>query len=431
MISCRRLEYNHGPHAGAAATAPWACVVAAFAPWSVSVCVVGGGWCMWSLSVESIGLRARALHTTGGCLRRWGWRVPISLSLSLLLGAAGFCVIPGTHKQHDAFSARHPYSDEQGDFLPVPPDDPILQSRLPSGSTGYLLRAGAGDLILWDSRTIHCNGPALARPSHAPAGVAVPPPSKLLRLVGYVCMTPASWCPPTVRAKRAAAALELTTSTHWPHAFVPTGFRLPSMLPRTPADYSADEVRLILGNDSAWPAHLVRPRKVFGSLGGSRPSRLAAPPPVKAPKTAPTTASSKPAAAAAASAATAAARDRRPLGPRGPRVAPQPPPLPKICAKALGGGTAPAAPATALPSATSSAASTSRTTSRTTSSRTRSSTSSGPSLAPAEPPAARVEMAPPPRRNSSSKRLLGKLYEVIASPRVHQRSSASSSASRA
>lgn len=160
---------------------------------------------------------------------------------------------------HDEYSRRHPHADRQGDFLAVPEGDPIL--RCP----GYLVRADPGDLILWDSRTIHCNGPALYPPSSAPQGVAVPGPEDLLRLVGYVCCTPSHWAAPSVRVKRAKAALELTTSTHWPHAFVPTGFRPPWMPMRSKSDYSRDEVRLILGDTGCWP-------------GDSRPALQALPP---------------------------------------------------------------------------------------------------------------------------------------------------------
>ena len=169
----------------------------------------------------------------------------------------GFCVIPGSHRDHEAFSHRHPYADRQGDFLPVPEDDPILTS----GKRMVLLRADAGDLILWDSRTIHCNGPALRPPMEGRRkGAAVPSADALLRLVGYVCCTPAKWCPPSVMAKRAKAALEMTTSTHWPHAFVPTGYRPPWWKARTPADFTSAEVRLILGDKGAWPGQPT-PRK--------------------------------------------------------------------------------------------------------------------------------------------------------------------------
>ena len=168
----------------------------------------------------------------------------------------------GTHRLHDDYSRRHPYADRQGDFLPVPHGDPILRHQ------GYLLRADPGDLILWDSRTIHCNGPALHAPSDAPRDVPVPGPSELLRLVGYVCCTPASWCAPAAMAKRAKAALELTTSTHWPHAFVPTGYRPPWMAPRKPADYSRDEVRLILGDGGRWPGEKAAATAAVKPLSG-------------------------------------------------------------------------------------------------------------------------------------------------------------------
>jgi hypothetical protein len=64
---------------------------------------------------------------------------------------------------------------------------------------------------------------------------------------------PPQWCPTAVTRKRAEAALELTTTTHWPQAFVPTGYRLPWWKPRSPADYSREEVRLILGDEGKWP----------------------------------------------------------------------------------------------------------------------------------------------------------------------------------
>ena len=113
---------------------------------------------------------------------------------------AGFCVIPGSHKGHELFSMRHPSARAQGDFLLVPDGDPLLTNA----KGFYMLRAEPGDLILWDSRTIHCNGPALRAPESAPPEVRVPQqPNELLRLVGYVCCTPAAWCTPSVTFKRA------------------------------------------------------------------------------------------------------------------------------------------------------------------------------------------------------------------------------------
>ena len=141
----------------------------------------------------------------------------------------GFCVIPGSHKGHEAFSRRHPSAHAQGDFLIVPDGDPLLRDA----AGFHLLRVAPGDLILWDSRTIHCNCPALHPPEKAPKEAHVPrQPHELLRLVGYVCCTPAAWCTKQVLAKRAQAAIEKTTSTHWPHAFVPTVRATPSPVER-------------------------------------------------------------------------------------------------------------------------------------------------------------------------------------------------------
>ena len=160
------------------------------------------------------------------------------------------------------------------------------------------MRADPGDLILWDSRTIHCNSPAIHPPSDAPTGVDVPKASELLRLVGYVCCTPRAWCTPVVMKHRAKAALELTTSTHWPHAFVPTGYRPPWMPPRKPSDYSRDEVRLILGDGGRWP----------GEKADKAQERGAEKDEPKARKPSATAATMKPAAAAAP----AASGPRRP-----------------------------------------------------------------------------------------------------------------------
>lgn len=66
----------------------------------------------------------------------------------------GLVVIPGSHKCHEEVCSR--VADEsQGDFVIIPAQDCILQS------TARLVCAEAGDLILWDSRTVHCNTPAL------------------------------------------------------------------------------------------------------------------------------------------------------------------------------------------------------------------------------------------------------------------------------
>jgi len=47
-------------------------------------------------------------------------------------------------------------------------------------------------------------------------------PWALIRLVGYVCMTPAAFATPEVLRQRRRAVIDNVTSTHWPHVFTPT-----------------------------------------------------------------------------------------------------------------------------------------------------------------------------------------------------------------
>ena len=42
----------------------------------------------------------------------------------------------------------------RSDFVMMPHDDPLLVEK-----KAILVKAKAGDLLLWDSRTVHCNTP--------------------------------------------------------------------------------------------------------------------------------------------------------------------------------------------------------------------------------------------------------------------------------
>lgn len=75
----------------------------------------------------------------------------------------------------------------------------------------------AGDLILWDSRTVHCNTPCLDHP----APETGQPFKDLIRAVCYVCMTPKRWATNAVLAERRRAVVGLVGTTHWPHEFYP------------------------------------------------------------------------------------------------------------------------------------------------------------------------------------------------------------------
>lgn len=114
----------------------------------------------------------------------------------------GLTVVPGSHLRF-----AEVVEDQQNpgiDYATVQPYCPVLQ-QLPR----RLVCCQAGDLILWDSRTVHANAPAVEQP--------VAPGDRLLRAVAYICMTPASFAPADVLKGRRAAYEHRFSTSHWPH----------------------------------------------------------------------------------------------------------------------------------------------------------------------------------------------------------------------
>eukprot|EP01088_Endostelium_zonatum_P006215 TRINITY_DN1831_c0_g1_i1.p1 TRINITY_DN1831_c0_g1~~TRINITY_DN1831_c0_g1_i1.p1 ORF type:complete len:327 (-),score=68.06 TRINITY_DN1831_c0_g1_i1:76-1056(-) len=72
--------------------------------------------------------------------------------------------------------------------------------------------ADAGDMLLWDSRTIHCNTPARTSRKLPTDGSQLEP----RRLVAYVCMIPMNRLNKTIKEKRVQGYLQGATTTHWP-----------------------------------------------------------------------------------------------------------------------------------------------------------------------------------------------------------------------
>jgi len=138
-------------------------------------------------------------------------------------GTGGLVVVPGSHHHHDEFVEAQGGSR---DFVFVDQTAPGV-----AGVTMRLVVCRAGDLVLWDSRTVHCNSPAIGEPGADPGWAAgtvtpscearapapEPAPPGLLRAVGYVCMTPRSKASEEILCARRRAYEERRTTSHWPH----------------------------------------------------------------------------------------------------------------------------------------------------------------------------------------------------------------------
>lgn len=121
----------------------------------------------------------------------------------------GFAVIPGSHRFHEVVCRQAP---RKVDFVPILGEFPAEIKDLPR----ILVRAKAGDMIFWDSRTVHCNVPALTSvPKSYPRNETSTAHVELLRLVSYVCMQPKAMASEkAIETKRLAMIYKIPT-THW------------------------------------------------------------------------------------------------------------------------------------------------------------------------------------------------------------------------
>jgi len=119
----------------------------------------------------------------------------------------GLVVVPGSHRFHAQVLRR--YKTSEWNFIQLKVDDDVIAD---GGGGPRLVGAQAGDLVLWDSRTIHCNTLPL-KTDPLQRG------EELVRAVAYICMTPGAWCTEETLQKRKQAVEKLTTTTHWPHEY--------------------------------------------------------------------------------------------------------------------------------------------------------------------------------------------------------------------
>lgn len=117
----------------------------------------------------------------------------------------GLTVIPGSHLRFEEHATPDPFEE----YIPVHKEHPIWQGP------HRLVQMHAGDFVIWDSRTVHCNSPAMQTP--------IAPQDRLLRAVVYVCMTPRERATAEILKQRIDAYNLSKTTTHWPHKY-PNGF---------------------------------------------------------------------------------------------------------------------------------------------------------------------------------------------------------------
>lgn len=127
----------------------------------------------------------------------------------------GNVLIPKSHKDFVNIEKKYPERLSKVptsiDHFRYPPNDPLLAEDAPEKP--IMCHLEVGDLLLWDSRTIHCSAPSLKEPE------TMRP--ELLRAVSLICMMPRSKCPEEVRQRRKRAPLLLNSTTNWSNVWVP------------------------------------------------------------------------------------------------------------------------------------------------------------------------------------------------------------------
>lgn len=160
-------------------------------------------------------------------------------------GGGGFAVVPRSHSFFGLWRTDYPETvDSFGgdDYFEPPRDHPCLR-------TAVVPRTRPGDLVLWDSRTVHCSSPGPGPPDGGP---------RLARLVCYACLTPSERADGPCLERRRGAVRDGITTTHVPEKAESTermlrfypGLKLPIVSrPYLPPRLSGSQWQLV---DGSW-----------------------------------------------------------------------------------------------------------------------------------------------------------------------------------
>lgn len=120
----------------------------------------------------------------------------------------GLIVFPHTHLR---FQELVDLARRTKDFVAIPSMHSILDG---GRAVGRFIQCRAGDLVLWDSRLVHCNSPAFVD-GEGPTR----PSDDLLRIVAYVSMSPTTmirnYTLGQFQKQRKLIAQNNCTLTHW------------------------------------------------------------------------------------------------------------------------------------------------------------------------------------------------------------------------
>ena len=123
-----------------------------------------------------------------------------------------------TVENHECSEFYRDRLDELGgeDWLEIDPNDTILLQP----EKVISIELECGDMLLWDSRVVHCSHPP---PPGYEAFHFQEPTRHLFRLAALVTMMPSDQVPPEVVQERLLASRQLRTLTHWVNKAAPLG----------------------------------------------------------------------------------------------------------------------------------------------------------------------------------------------------------------
>jgi|HubBroStandDraft_1064217.scaffolds.fasta_scaffold28910_2 hypothetical protein len=122
----------------------------------------------------------------------------------------GNVLIPGSHRAFERIPEVYPQRlgrvPVDVDHFRFPADDPLL-----AGTPPIMCHLEAGDILLWDSRTIHCSSSGLEPPEAKP---------ELMRAISLICMMPKRLTPSKVLEQRKRAVERVISTTNWTDRFI-------------------------------------------------------------------------------------------------------------------------------------------------------------------------------------------------------------------